>query len=255
LPVIRTPCEGKEILENEREIPMDSNMTRSRQRRRLDQTNISTDETGQLSRRDQIAEAVIRIIGDKGVREVSHRKVDRFMCLPEGSTSPYFPRMFDLLNAGLDWLSKYDLSALKDVHEVIAKRSSATELLHPDDVGGMMHEIWRAAAHPDRRYLLVARFEYFLLADREPEFQDCLSFYLSKLSEVDILLFKKMGAKFPEAAAAEYGIFRRGLYFSLLISPANFQKDLSRAYFEANIRRFIHEVGAVDHRHAGPLPY
>ncbi len=195
-----------------------------------------------VSRRTQIAEAVIRIIGEQGIRAVSHRRVDRFLGLSEGSTSPYFPKTVDLLNAGLSQLDEYDAKSLKEVTAAVLQRSEDSGLLHPRDVAKMIYEMWLQAMKPNYRYLLMARFEYILLANREPEFQISNSGYFERTFELDKLLFEKMGARSPQSAAIEYGIFRRGLWFTILVAPSSMTNDLSPEYFETQILRFIHET-------------
>jgi hypothetical protein len=160
----------------------------------------------------------------------------------EGSTSPYFPKVFDLLTAGLNLLSEYDRQALENVHALIVARSQADSSLDPAQVAEMLHDVWREASKPEHRYLLVARFEFVLLADRQAEFKESNTRYFDNLVEVDTLLFEKMGAKNPGAAAWEYGIFRRGLWFTLLIAPTHPGLEVSPAYFEANLRRIIRET-------------
>ena len=194
------------------------------------------------SRRTLIADAVIRVMGEKGIREVSHRKIDRFLNLPDGSTSPYYPKLLDLLKAGLERLGEHDAQARLNLHEAIEAKSSDGTLLDPSEVAAMLHDIWISANRPEYRHLLMARFEFFLLADRQPEFKDSNTRYFEELFEIDRLIFEKMGAAQPASAAREYGVFRRGLWFTLLIAPRSLTKDFSLAHFEAHIRRIIRET-------------
>ena len=176
------------------------------------------------------------------MREVTHRKIDQFLGLREGSTSPYFPKVFDLLNAGLVRLSERDAEALRNVHDLIMAKSQQAPL-DPAVVAEMLHDIWREASRPEHRYLLVARFEFVLLADRQPEFKESNTRYFEDLMAVDTLLFEKMGARNPAAAAWEYGVFRRGLWFTLLIAPPGAGLAPTPAYFEEQLRRIIAETG------------
>jgi len=195
------------------------------------------------SRRELIADAVIRLIGEKGVREVTHRKIDQFLGLREGSTSPYFPKVFDLLNAGLVRLSELDSEALRNVHELIVSKAQDTAVLDPATVSQILYGVWREASKPEHRYLLVARFEFVLLGDRQIAFRDSNIRYFEDLVKVDSLLFAKMGAKNPAAAAWEYGVFRRGLWFTLLIAPPGAGTEPTPAYFEAQLCRIMLETG------------
>jgi DNA-binding transcriptional regulator YbjK len=203
-----------------------------------------------LTRRELIADAVIHIMGEKGVREVTHRKVDQFLGLREGSTSPYFPKVFDLLNAGLSRLSEHDADALRKVYDLVMAWSQGSGSLDPGEIAGILQGVWREASKPQHRYLLVARFEFVLLADRQAEFKESNTRYFENLMEVDTLLFEKMGAENPAAAAWEYGVFRRGLWFTLLIAPPGRSADVPPGYFEAHIRRIIRETDGQ--AHAGP---
>lgn len=195
------------------------------------------------SRRERMADAVIRLMGEKGAREVTHRKVDKFLELPEGSTSSYFRRLSDLLYAGLARLSQNDIEALVEVRKAVEARSSAGEPIGSAEFSKLLFAVWKDATDASNRYLLAARFEYFLLADRDDEIRSQLAVYLSLLSDIDRLIFEKMGAANPDRSAEEYGIFRRGLYFSLLICPPDFRTPLSAAYFQENLERFLENPG------------
>lgn|GEM_PF-1183462 len=204
-----------------------------------------TDAADPISRRQRMADAVIRLMGEHGAREVTHRKVDKFLGLPEGSTSSYFRRLSDLFRAGIARLSEYDLEALAEVRNAIHTRSSSGEPLGSAEFSELLFAIWKAATEPDKRYLLAARFEYFLLADRDDDIRSQVSVYLGLLSDVDRLIFEKMGAADPDRSAEEYGIFRRGLYFSLLIHPPDFREPVSAAYFQENLDRFATTPGTA----------
>lgn len=191
------------------------------------------------TRREQIAEAVIRLIGESGARHVTHRRVDKFLGVAEGTTSAYFRRTSDLLHAGLERLSRFDLTALASLRTAIRARSDMHEELPAAEAAELLFEVWTAATNPAVRYMLAARFEYFLLADRDPEMRQHVSAYLEDLAAVDRMIFERMGARDPNRAAAEYGIWRRGLYFSLLIAAPDFEVPLSAGYFEQNIVRLL----------------
>ena len=72
-------------------------------------------------RREEIAEAAMHVLAVKGARGLTHRAVDRYMDVPEGSTSNYFRTKSALLAAVYEHVIRMDEKFLDSL-----RRSAAT---------------------------------------------------------------------------------------------------------------------------------
>lgn len=115
-------------------------------------------------RKTLIADAAISLLGAIGARGLTHRAVDAEAGLPPGSTSFYCRSRLDLLRLALKRHAALDLADLEaDAARTAGPAGSRTEL-----VALLAHRV-REWSAPAQRSRLVARFELFLLASREPE--------------------------------------------------------------------------------------
>ena len=115
-------------------------------------------------RKTLIADTAISLLGSVGARGLTHRAVDAEAGLPTGSTSFYCRSRLDLLRLALQRHAALDLADLM----LDAERTHQTGwgLQHLLDLLEHRVDDWLS---PSKRGRLVARFELFLLASREPE--------------------------------------------------------------------------------------
>lgn len=115
-------------------------------------------------RKTLIADAAIAILGTQGVRALTHRAVDAEAGLPAGSTSFYCRTKLDLLKLTLARHVALDLADLA----ADATWDAPARWTLPDLLDRLQHRLsdWLQAP---KRVRLVARFELFLVASREPE--------------------------------------------------------------------------------------
>lgn len=121
-------------------------------------------------RKTLIADAAIELLGTVGARGLTHRAVDTQADLPAGSTSFYCRTRLDLLTLTLRRHAALDLADL----EVDAQRMAKAPL----SVDGLIDLLIARLADwlsPPKRPRLVARFELFLMASREPELAEILT--------------------------------------------------------------------------------
>ncbi|RZL00782.1 MAG: TetR/AcrR family transcriptional regulator [Rubrivivax sp.] len=115
-------------------------------------------------RKTLIADAAIDLLGELGARGLTHRAVDAQAGLPAGSTSFYCRSRLDLLTLALQRHAALDLADLENDAQRMAQgrvtRAGLIELL-TERVADWLS--------PAKRPRLVARFELFLMASREPE--------------------------------------------------------------------------------------
>ncbi|MFN3888667.1 MAG: TetR/AcrR family transcriptional regulator [Aquabacterium sp.] len=115
-------------------------------------------------RKTRIADAAIAILGTQGARALTHRAVDAQAGLPAGSTSFYCRTRLDLLKLTLTRHVALDLA---DLAADAAWDAPARWSLH-DLLERVQHRLSDWLREP-KRLRLVARFELFLMASREPE--------------------------------------------------------------------------------------
>lgn len=121
------------------------------------------------ARRTLIADAALTVIGERGIRGLTHRAVDDTAGLPAGSTSYYCRRRIDLMALTLQRLYALDAA---DIAEVTGRLATG-----PRDTDSITREVSalvvRWLASPSRTRT-IARFELFLAASHEPELQSVL---------------------------------------------------------------------------------
>lgn len=121
------------------------------------------------ARRTLIADAALDVIGNRGIRGLTHRAVDQQAELPAGSTSYYCRRRVDLM--GLTLLRLYDLDRT-DIAAVTERIAAG-----PRDAAAINREVSALVVEwltPPSRTRTIARFELFLAASHEPELQTLL---------------------------------------------------------------------------------
>ncbi|RZI82248.1 MAG: TetR family transcriptional regulator [Rubrivivax sp.] len=124
-------------------------------------------EPMQTDRKTLIADTAIQLLGTVGARGLTHRAVDSHAGLPPGSTSFYCRTRLDLLTLALHRHAALDLADLEED----AQRMAQAKLSIDGFTKLLMARVadWLAQA---KRSHLVARFELFLVASREPELAD-----------------------------------------------------------------------------------
>ena len=192
---------------------------------------------GRRPRRDLIAEAVIELLAREGGRGLTHGNIDAWLSLPRGSTSFYFRRRAELLEAGLRRLVTEDLEQLNRALGPLFERYRGT--IPVREVARCQYELWRRQAQPSMRNRTIARFEFFLHAARDRQFGKFHDRIRRAIFAFGQSMFARMGAKDPRGAAVEYGYLIRGdsmAYF--LLPPSIGRHRITPAYYE----RCLHEI-------------
>lgn len=110
----------------------------------------------------------MRVLAEQGARGLSHAAVDAAAGLPKGSTSNYFNSRDELLGAVLERAIALD---------------TPPRTITRDDLGSSLsreqtRELIGAAVErrldPERRHILLARYELFLESTRRPGFREGL---------------------------------------------------------------------------------
>ena len=179
-----------------------------------------------VGRREQIADAGIRILASRGVRAFTHLAIDRELGLPDGSTSYYTRTRRDLITLVVERLAARTTDDL-------AKRAAAEELT-PQAVASMVvagldDTMRRADDHRARLVLLLECRD-------DPELQAALATRLavrdSFIARAAAML-QRLGIDQPEQHAQDLADLVDGMLMQRIIrtAPANEEAIIS-AYLQ-----------------------
>ncbi len=198
--------------------------------------------TIESDRRTRIAEAVIRIAADEGIRAVTHRAVDRDLGLPPGSTSFYARTRRDLLAAAATELATR-------ARGVFADSGMREPTSGPPDLADVAAGIAGFLEHmlTEHRQDIVARYALTLELRHDPELHALLAAatFSQPLAEQ---LMNTLGAANASESAANLISLAEGLLFDRTIG----QRAVSRQHeVEGTIRPSLQE--AIHHYLRGSL--
>lgn len=121
-------------------------------------------EQATASRREQILEATLRVIGRSGRQAVTHRAVAEEAGVPLGSTTYYFESRDDLLRQALEHVAASEVERYRELGEDLRRIKSAREL-----ADRLIDELVAAAQD---RIAYIAEYELWLEAGRRPELRE-----------------------------------------------------------------------------------
>lgn len=119
------------------------------------------------ARRQLIADASLGLIGDHGIRALTHHRIDDRAGLARGSASYYCRRRVDVLRLAIERLYVLDLADLQAMVDGIPEASR-------DDfavVRVAVADLVVSWLEGERRLRSIARIELFMAASHEPELQ------------------------------------------------------------------------------------
>ncbi|MCJ2184401.1 hypothetical protein MTR62_17135 [Novosphingobium sp. 1949] len=167
-------------------------------------------------RRAAIARAALTILGTHGSRGLTHRAVDRHLGYGEGTSSAYFRRRADLVEAAVRALFASDRARFETMAGAML---AAPGPLTPGQLAqfylGLIEDVVTRMPQEAR----LARYECFLLASRDPATARLLEASFDTRETFDAALFEKAGAPDPHQAAVRFGYFLRGVFLTLAILP------------------------------------
>jgi DNA-binding transcriptional regulator YbjK len=118
-------------------------------------------EQATVSRREQILEAALRVIGRSGRSAVTHRAVAEEAGVPLGSTTYYFESRDDLLRQALEHVAASEVERYRKRGELLRSVKSAHEL-----ADSLIDDLVAAAKD---RVAYIAEYELWLEAGQRPE--------------------------------------------------------------------------------------
>jgi DNA-binding transcriptional regulator YbjK len=119
------------------------------------------------ARRTLISDASLTIVGEHGVRALTHHRIDDEAGIARGSTSYYCRRRVDILHLALERLYALDLADIQALVDSVAPGQRGDKVAIQEAVADLILR-WLDAEHRPRS---IARIELFMAASHEPELQ------------------------------------------------------------------------------------
>jgi DNA-binding transcriptional regulator YbjK len=112
------------------------------------------------SRREQLLDAAITVLGSQGIRQLTHRAVDAAAGLPAGSASNYFKTRDALVDAIIERFAERDRASWQALAGLVMPRTA-------QDLAGMLAAYVRRAVGADR-VVTIARYGVFIESALRP---------------------------------------------------------------------------------------
>jgi DNA-binding transcriptional regulator YbjK len=175
-------------------------------------------------RRRLLADSALAVIGEGGIRALTHHAVDDRAGLARGSTSYYCRRRVDLLRLSLERLYLLDEADLRAAVERAQGASragvagSTTDSDEPRAVSIAVAELIASWLTGEGRARSIARIELFMAASHEPELQPLLAEQLAGMRAAGLPLaqgtgtegVRRLAAGFMLADGLMLGVLREG---------------------------------------------
>lgn len=191
---------------------------------------------GTAARQQHLLEAAIEVVGESGLRGLTHRAVDRRAGLPEGTCSVYYRTRLALLTALTDHVAQ---RLTGDVDQ-LAARLVAQGALDPQR---STHEAAELLVRWSRSPALVMTIiELSLEAARTPSLQESVQRWRDRLSQIVQTIVECSGKPNPAVRAQVVVSSMEGLVLAAINLP-----DRSRAaYLRETTELLILSLSAVE---------
>lgn len=164
------------------------------------------------SRQELLLDAAIDVLGNQGVRALTHRAVDATAGMPAGSAANYFKTRDALVGAVVDRFVERDRGAWEMIAGFV-RPSTATEL------AGALTAYVRRAVGPERA-MTVARYSLFLEAALRPELQARLAGSAGEIRRWGAGSLRAIGSEDPDAECAAILDYLEGVILHQLAFPS-----------------------------------
>jgi AcrR family transcriptional regulator len=157
------------------------------------------------SRRKQVLDGAIEVLARAGPRGLTYRAIDRFLETPEGSTSNYFGRRLDILEAVADRIFKADIERLGMVI-----LPAEDERITADWVAERLVDYW--SERPPS--WIIARYHIAFEAVRHPKLNKIIRQHGVEIQKIWNEVFRRLGAHRLFHSAVPWVDIIRGLLFT-----------------------------------------
>jgi DNA-binding transcriptional regulator YbjK len=163
------------------------------------------------NRRNDVLDAAIALLGERGVRGVTHRAVDAAATLPAGSTSNYFRTSDALLIAVIERFEERERANLDDIAVTICPTG-------PAELADLLAAGARDAVGPHRT-LTLARYAILVESAQRPALREQLSESAARVNAWAVNWMKMAGSASPERHAPIVQNYFTGLVLHQLARP------------------------------------
>ncbi|MGC0313771.1 AcrR family transcriptional regulator [Kitasatospora acidiphila] len=183
-----------------------------------------------------IADTAIALIGERGLRGLTHRAVDEAAGLPTGSTSNLARTRAALLELAITRIAELEAPEAPTPLPPGQPRELLTEL-----TGGALHQ-----ALTTGRTLTIARFELALEATRRPELRAVYDKLGAGFLDFAAALLAGCGSAAPDADARRLVRWCDGVLFNSAVGSGS-EHPPGREELHAEVARYLGALLAVQH--------
>ena len=190
-------------------------------------------------KREALLRATIELLGETGAKSVTHRAVAERAGLALASTTYYFESVHQLIEEALKLHVAERVAELQGLAAVAlgAKGASAT------DIAERLAEVLASAPTP----ILVAQYQMYLEAGRNPALQPAVAEALSAFEGLAAEVLAALGAREPEPTAEAVVALLDGFALHRLARPRDPAREAA-ALFRAMRALFLEQVMDPDAR-------
>jgi DNA-binding transcriptional regulator YbjK len=163
------------------------------------------------NRRNELLDAAIALLGERGVRGVTHRAVDAAAGLPAGSTSNHFRTSDALLIAVIQRFEERERTDLDDIAATICPTG-------PAELADLLAAWARDAAGPHRA-LTLTRYAILVESAQRPALREQISESGARVNVWAANWMKMAGSASPEQHAPIVQNYLTGLVLHQLARP------------------------------------
>ena len=184
-------------------------------------------------RREALLRATIELLGETGVRSVTHRAVAERAGVPLASTTYYFRSVHELVEEALKLHVAERVAELQGMATLALGIGGASAA----DIAERLAEVLVAAPTP----ILVAQYQMYLEAGRNPALQPAVAEALSAFEGLAAGMLRALGASDPEGAAEAFVALLDGFALHRLARPRDPAREAA-ALFAAMRALFLEQV-------------
>jgi AcrR family transcriptional regulator len=162
-------------------------------------------------RRELLLDAAIRVLGERGVRAVTHRAVDAEAGFGAGSTANYFPTREALFEAIVERFSQRERANFDDIAATICPTS-------PAELGHALAAFARDSAGPART-LTLSRYALLVESANNPGLREQMAAAGGRVSTWFANWLRLIGSADPEHDTHVVGNYITGLVLHQLAIP------------------------------------
>jgi AcrR family transcriptional regulator len=163
------------------------------------------------SRRELLLDAAIRVLGERGVRAVTHRAVDAEAGVGAGSTANYFATRDALFAAIVERFAQRERANFEDVAARVCPTS-------PAELGRALAEVARDSAGKHRA-LTLSRYALLVESANNPTLREQMAAAGGRVSSYFATWSRLIGAGDPDHAVHVVGNYLTGLVLHQLAIP------------------------------------